>query len=179
MNTQTFSEYYVYVHVYSDGDVFMLPCDQQSGTFPTTEQLRLELQRVQKKGGAVLYSAEDASPESRSTVLEVSSLILDSDVDVQMVEPHPETYGYRQSYSPYLERAMEAAEMDVAGLRRYLNDAKRSLDEARPGSQLHRERVLLCEVLNKRLRLAKRARAKLTSVHLQLFMEAEDAERMV
>jgi hypothetical protein len=165
------SDQYLYLHVYSDGDIFVFKKRDRSGSFVTPKTAVKLLRSLEAKNGRLLYSLEESAAPHSPECAEILNLIRKSKLHAEIVDPHPAVYGYRHSYAPYIEQAVEAAEIDVDGLRRCLSDAKRILQLTEPGTPEYSEREKLCGSLRKRLRDAKRALARISRLHLELLVE--------
>lgn len=165
--------YSIYVHIYSDGEIFLHPQDSPCGIVCDLSRLKHELERVSDSGGELLYSIDDPDMSHQQTVSELSELILSYDVSTELIDPHPEVYGYRESYLPYLNDAVEVAALDIQGLEHYLELARTALRGVPEHSALYKERSELCKILSERLARARDAYKKLSQLQFDLASERD------
>lgn len=165
--------YSIYVHIYSDGEVFLHPQSSPCGIVCDIDRLKSELQRVSESGGELLYSIDDPDSTFQQTIGELSELILSYDVAAELIDPHPEVYGYRESYLPYLNDAVEVAALDIQGLEHYLDHARAALRGVPEFSELYKERSELCQILSERLARARDAYKKLSQLQFELASEQD------
>ena len=81
----------LYVHLASDGAIFVVRGETGEQLWTDREGLRRELQRTKDRGGLLLYSREAGEREPPAHVEETFAEILDYALPIQLVEePHPE-----------------------------------------------------------------------------------------
>lgn len=169
---------YLYVHIFSDGRLYLLPMDEEEeGHWSDIQSLRDEIEVASSEGGVLLLSQDD-SDEVTPLAEQVLEFIGAVNIDVFQVDPHPAVHGYYRSYAPYLEDAIEVAELDLegtVGLLKQLDEEESLIDQEDLSGKLEiaQERVRLSEQLAE----AKRALSKLKALHFEFCVDSEGLEQ--
>jgi hypothetical protein len=175
MKSEIAAQYSLYVHVYSCGKVYLFPSNRKHGFKSDTEALQKEIRYAEQMDGIILYSLEDnADLESSGVVSSVLFYVDHARIPTQLVDAHPEVNGYSRSFAPYLNEALEVAEIDVEGLRGQLRDARRILRNFTRGTMEFQRQRRECGVLHERLKIAKRCLERLSALYFELCVKAEE-----
>ena len=111
----------LYLHVYNSGEVFILPDDGLEGIISDHSRLKAECSRLEELKGSILYSYDD--PDTFSELAkQVIGFVLELELLLEFTAyPHPQVYGFDNSYALHLFHAIEYAEIDLEGLEGLLN----------------------------------------------------------
>ena len=82
----------LYVHLRSDGGIFVVRGDTGEQAWITRRELEQELDRMREAGGLILYSRDDPDRDPADIVFDTFSAIEASRLPIKLVdEPHPDT----------------------------------------------------------------------------------------
>ncbi len=167
----------IYVHLYADGGIYLLPLDFDRGFQSDAAMLKIELERAANTGAVLYYSVEELEelPDSHSDYN--LDLLVNSGLDTQMVHPRPEVYHFYKSFVPYLNDAVEVAVHDVYGLLSEINKAEEQLDEYELGSLEFDRQLIYTDNLRNDYKVSLHCLKKLLSVHKELCVEVEESLR--
>jgi hypothetical protein len=79
----------LYVHLASDGGIFVVRGDTGEQFWTDGEGLRDELIRTQRRRGTLVYSRENPGEDPAPHVLSMFESMMDFGLPVQLAEPHP------------------------------------------------------------------------------------------
>jgi hypothetical protein len=81
----------LYIHLSRDGRILILPGNTLVTEWVDIKRLELELQRVKREGGMVLYSRDNPEEEPSQTVTDTFEKVVSYKLPVKlMIEPHPD-----------------------------------------------------------------------------------------
>jgi hypothetical protein len=174
MEAEKLAQYSVYVHIYNNGRLFILPSDVSTGFTGNLSSLKEYLNDIQTQDGILLYSVDESEYVQNRRVSRLLSLIHSYEIESQLVDPHPQVYGYNKSFAPYLTETIEVAEIDVEGLKQYLAEARQELRQCNRESKDYGKLKETCRSLRDRLKKAKIYLEKISNLHFELCVKSED-----
>ena len=168
MNNGRFYQASLYVHIFSNGTVYLIRSAEKRGIEGTLSLLLDELKLLEDKRGILLYSMDSSASVATPKIQELLSVISKFRVETQMVEAHPEVHGYDRSFKPYLNETLEVAEIDVEGLKQHLAEARNNLKRGPRGTLEYQRQKKLVQILKNRLEQAQNYLSKISSLYLEL-----------
>jgi hypothetical protein len=163
----------LYVHIYADGRIFILPADFEQGFIGTIKSLELEVDRTKELGGIVYYSLEETASQEKEDFTKACDLLFENALETQMMHPHPQAYGYYKSVVPYLNDAVEVAASDVKGLLSSIEVLEQKIAFLTAGSRSFQVALEELQVLKDRYYIAQQSLDKLSAIHYHLCVRNE------
>lgn len=168
----------LYVHINSDGTLFLIPEDTAAGTWADIPRLKAELSRLEEVDGVLIYSIEPYLAGPSEYIDQVLELISGYELDVQFERyPHPAAMGYNKSFALYLFDAVDAAEMDVEGSKQLLEELNTFLEKMEAGTTEHREASEDLPKIELQLKEAENALKRLKEIEFEICTHTEGREQ--
>ena len=170
-------KFFIYIHVYSNGELFLLDTERAKGETIGVDDLADLIDNVNQQRGIIYYSIEDSNDSLSSMAEEILRIISGTTCQHQLVEPHPQAYGYDRSFIPHLNEALEAALIDVQGLERDFAEIEQLLSSLEPEEPEYLTRLREKKSILKRLDEAQSALNKILHLHFDLCVEPDGMEQ--